>query len=197
MLALIFPGQGSQAVGMGAALAAQFPAARAVLAEIDDALSQDLSGAHARRPRRRAQPHGECPAGPHGREPCGLPRPGDRGRASTSPATCGSWPAIPSANIRRLRPQAPCRSPTPRGCCGSGATRCSGRCRLASGPWRRCSVSTSILPGRSPGRRHPATRSATWPTTTARVRSSCPATRRPWNGRSGSPRGAARGGPSC
>lgn len=44
MIALIFPGQGSQAVGMGAALAEAFPAARSVLAEVDDALSQDLSG---------------------------------------------------------------------------------------------------------------------------------------------------------
>lgn len=44
MLALVFPGQGSQAVGMGAALADAFPTAKAVFAEVDDALSQDLSG---------------------------------------------------------------------------------------------------------------------------------------------------------
>lgn len=44
MIALIFPGQGSQSVGMGAALADVFPAARSVLSEVDDALSQDLSG---------------------------------------------------------------------------------------------------------------------------------------------------------
>lgn len=42
--ALIFPGQGSQAVGMGQALAEAFPAARAVFQEVDDALSQNLSG---------------------------------------------------------------------------------------------------------------------------------------------------------
>ena len=41
--ALVFPGQGSQAVGMGKALAEQFPAARAVFAQVDDALSQKLS----------------------------------------------------------------------------------------------------------------------------------------------------------
>jgi [acyl-carrier-protein] S-malonyltransferase len=41
--AFVFPGQGSQAVGMGKALAEAFPAARAVFDEVDDALSQKLS----------------------------------------------------------------------------------------------------------------------------------------------------------
>ena len=43
-LALLFPGQGSQAVGMGAALADAFASAREVFGEVDDALGQDLSG---------------------------------------------------------------------------------------------------------------------------------------------------------
>jgi [acyl-carrier-protein] S-malonyltransferase len=42
-LALTFPGQGSQAVGMGKALADAFAPARAVFDEVDDALSQPLS----------------------------------------------------------------------------------------------------------------------------------------------------------
>jgi [acyl-carrier-protein] S-malonyltransferase len=41
--AFVFPGQGSQAVGMGRALAASFAAARQVFEEVDDALSQNLS----------------------------------------------------------------------------------------------------------------------------------------------------------
>jgi [acyl-carrier-protein] S-malonyltransferase len=41
--AFVFPGQGSQAVGMGSALAVAFAPARRVFAEVDDALSQNLS----------------------------------------------------------------------------------------------------------------------------------------------------------
>jgi [acyl-carrier-protein] S-malonyltransferase len=41
--AFIFPGQGSQAVGMGKALADAFPKAKAVFDEVDEALSQKLS----------------------------------------------------------------------------------------------------------------------------------------------------------
>ena len=40
--AFVFPGQGSQAVGMGAELLAAFPAAREVIEETDDALGVKL-----------------------------------------------------------------------------------------------------------------------------------------------------------
>ena len=43
MRAFVFPGQGSQKVGMGTDLAAASPAARAVFEEVDDALDQKLS----------------------------------------------------------------------------------------------------------------------------------------------------------
>ncbi len=42
-LAFVFPGQGSQAPGMGRDLAAAFPAAREVFQEVDEALKQNLS----------------------------------------------------------------------------------------------------------------------------------------------------------
>ena len=42
--ALVFPGQGSQTVGMGRALAEAYPAAQAVFDEVDAALGEGLSG---------------------------------------------------------------------------------------------------------------------------------------------------------
>jgi [acyl-carrier-protein] S-malonyltransferase len=50
MRAFIFPGQGSQSVGMGAALAAASPHAREVFQEVDDALGQRLSALMAEGP---------------------------------------------------------------------------------------------------------------------------------------------------
>lgn len=43
-LSLIFPGQGSQAVGMGQELAEAYPVAKSVFDEVDEALGQNLSG---------------------------------------------------------------------------------------------------------------------------------------------------------
>ena len=42
-IAFVFPGQGSQAVGMGEAFLSAFPIARETLEEVDDALEQNLS----------------------------------------------------------------------------------------------------------------------------------------------------------
>ncbi len=42
-IALVFPGQGSQTVGMGKALADEFPVAKAVFDEVDAALGEKLS----------------------------------------------------------------------------------------------------------------------------------------------------------
>lgn len=42
-VAMVFPGQGAQAIGMGRALADSYPQARAVFEEVDDALGEPLS----------------------------------------------------------------------------------------------------------------------------------------------------------
>ncbi|MDP7425316.1 MAG: acyltransferase domain-containing protein, partial [Rhodospirillales bacterium] len=41
--AFVFPGQGSQAVGMGQELASAFPVAKQLFEEVDEALSQPLT----------------------------------------------------------------------------------------------------------------------------------------------------------
>lgn len=41
--AFVFPGQGAQTIGMGAALAAAYPAAKAIFDEVDEALGEKLS----------------------------------------------------------------------------------------------------------------------------------------------------------
>ena len=65
----VFPGQGSQAVGMGRALAEAFGSARLVFEEIDDALGQRLSRLMFEGPEARPDPDRERPAGPDGGEP--------------------------------------------------------------------------------------------------------------------------------
>ncbi len=49
MRAFLFPGQGSQSVGMGAALAQASRAARDVLEQVDEALEPEPVAADARR----------------------------------------------------------------------------------------------------------------------------------------------------
>lgn len=49
-ISLLFPGQGSQTVGMGMALAEAFPTARAVFEEVDDAVGEKLSALIAEGP---------------------------------------------------------------------------------------------------------------------------------------------------
>ncbi len=53
--AFIFPGQGSQAVGMGKNFADAFPVARAVFEEVDEALGKKLTGIMCEGPARRSR----------------------------------------------------------------------------------------------------------------------------------------------
>ena len=64
--AFTFPGQGSQAVGMGKELADAFPAAREVFEEVDDALGAEAVAPHVRGAGGDADPDRERPAGADG-----------------------------------------------------------------------------------------------------------------------------------
>ena len=55
MRAFVFPGQGSQKVGMGRELADASPIAREVFEEVDEALSQKLSALMFEGPRHAAR----------------------------------------------------------------------------------------------------------------------------------------------
>jgi [acyl-carrier-protein] S-malonyltransferase len=106
--AFIFPGQGSQSVGMGKALFENFAAARAVFEESDAALSQKLAALMF------DGPEGELT----------LTR---NAQPALMPAMLLSSPVIRSANIRRFAPRVPSVSRTPRGCCACAARRCKRR----------------------------------------------------------------------
>ena len=78
--AFIFPGQGSQAVGMGRDLAAAFSAAREVFEEVDDDPEPEALQADVRRPRRGPDPDREHPARADGPLARRAARAGEGGR---------------------------------------------------------------------------------------------------------------------
>ena len=124
-LAVTFPGQGSQQVGMGKALAEAFPQAKAVFDEVDEALGEKLSTIMFEGPE----------------DTLTLTANAQPALMAVSVAACGCWrrrgfspahmrslsPAIRWANIRRCAPPVHLRLPTPPGCCAFAATPCRRR----------------------------------------------------------------------
>ena len=194
-IAFVFPGQGSQAVGMGAELAKAHAAARAVFEEVDAALGQKLSDIMFEWPARDPDADRECPAGADGRIPGGDAGAGEKG-AFASPTRSNTSPAIRWANIPRLprparyqrrRCRAAAEDPRP-GHAGGRAGR-AGRDGGAAG--RRQGGRARSWPPK-PRR----ARCASSPTTTSRRRPSFPAPRAPSTAPPSSPRRMACAG-SC
>ena len=107
--AFTFPGQGSQAVGMGKELAETFAEARAVFDEVDQALGQKLAHDHVRGAGRDAAADRKCPAGADGGVDGGGPGARGQGRERRESMPISS-PAIRWASIRRCARRACFRS---------------------------------------------------------------------------------------
>ncbi len=114
---MLFPGQGSQAVGMAADLRAAGGTAAEFLASVDDILGCDLSAimidgpAEVLTETRNAQPAHPGPFG--GRDP------GPAGHGDRCPLW---WPGTAWASSAPRWPAAPSARPTPCARCGAGAS---------------------------------------------------------------------------
>ena len=114
--ALVFPGQGSQAVGMGRDLAGAFATARDVFAEIDEALHQNLSRLMFEGPESDLTLTENAQPALMAVSLAVVARAREGRQARSRKAMSLSSPAIRSANIRRSPPRTRCRSPMRHGC---------------------------------------------------------------------------------
>ena len=103
--ALVFPGQGSQAVGMGKALAQEFPAARDVFKRVDAALSQNLSRLMFEGPEAELTLTANAQPALMAASMAALQAFSRPKRASRSPGKPPTSPGIRSANIRLFAPR--------------------------------------------------------------------------------------------
>ena len=129
-IAFVFPGQGSQAVGMGARAGARpTPPARAGVRRGRCRARAEALRDHVRGADRDPDADRERPAGADGRLDGGHARAGDEQGLHARRQGQVSSPAIRWANIRRLPRPAPSASPTPRAC-----SRLRGRAMQAAVP---------------------------------------------------------------
>ena len=194
MLAFVFPGQGSQAVGMGKALAEAFPPARAVFDEVDAALGEKLTAVMWEGPSEKltltenAQPALmavslaamrvlEAEAGVDLKRDAKFVAGHSLGEYSAL-AAAGSFTIADTARLLRIRGRA-MQQAVP----------------VGAGAMAALIGLTFEEVGR--GRRGSGRASARPPTTTAAARWWSPATRRRSSGRSRSPKARAPGGRCC
>src|SRR6266852_600832 len=177
-VAFIFPGQGSQAVGMGKALADAFLPARAVFDEVDAALGENLT-----------RIIWEGPA-----QTLTLTENAQPALMAVSLAAMRVLEAEAGVSLARVAKFVAGHSLGEYSALAAAVAPCRRRFRSAPAPWRRSSGSTSTRRSRSPPR-PPVRRSVRPPTTTAADRWSSPATRPPSSAPSRSPRAGARGAP--
>ena len=168
-IAFIFPGQGSQAVGMGAELAKAYPSARAVFEEIDAALSQNLSRCDVGGAGKRADAHRERATGAYG----GLSRGDARARregpeSSRQSRLCGGAFAWRIFGACRLGRSQPCRYGT--AAQDARPRHAGGRARWRGSDGGACSAPISPKPSSS-RRQRPRAKCARPPTTMRRGRS--------------------------
>ena len=136
-IAFLFPGQGSQAVGMGGALAASHPAAKQVFEEVNDALGENLFAIMQNGPddlvrmTRNAQPalFATSMAAVRVLEAELGASLTERGCMAAG-HSLGEYAALAAVGSLSIT--------MPRGCFGNVAMRCNLPCRLVRVQWRQC-----------------------------------------------------------
>ncbi len=171
--AFVFPGQGSQTVGMGRDLAASSPAAAAVFAAADAALGEPISALAWEGPAERLDRTENAQPALLAASIAILEALRERWAADgvAAPARLRRRPLDgPVHGARRGRRRS--RSRTASGSCATAAASCRRPGRAGTGRWPRSSASTTRgSPSWSP--RPPRTACSSSPTATPRARSSC------------------------
>ncbi len=130
-IAFLFPGQGSQTVGMGRDLHDNFPIARAVFEEADEALGFALSKLIFEGPEDQLKLTEHTQPAILTVSVAAARVLAERGITPPSP------PAIPSANTPPTSPPGPSPSPTPSAPCAPAANTCSRPSLPESAQWPR------------------------------------------------------------
>ena len=143
-VAFVFPGQGSQDVGMGKALAESSPRAAAIWREADEALGFSLSRLCFEGPADQLALTANTQPAVLTASVAAAAVSAERGLAPDLVAghSLGEYSALVVGGAIAVRGGG-------QGSCASAASSCRTRCRSVSARWPRCSASTRPLPRRS------------------------------------------------